>query len=441
MSTKIVKMGKLDAVQVDVPTLVLRVLEGPDAGRVKAFEETPVVIGSSDEADLVLADQGVSRRHVELRETAEGVLLRDLGSTNGTYLGGARIEKALLLEDTEVRIGEARLAIELGSDPRVALLGSSVGHGGHLVGESRAFQQFRAALRAAGPARAGVLLLGESGTGKERAAEELHAHSGRGGSLVVFDCSTVDRAMLRSDLFGHTKGAFTGASADRQGAVQAAHQGTLFLDEVGELPEDLQAHLLRVLESRQVQPLGSDQKRPVDVRVVAATHRDLGAMVQEGSFRRDLFHRLAVVVLRVPPLRERIDDLRHLVAAMNHQLGTEVVFSPAAWRALEAHSWPGNVRELRNVVERVSVVAAGRAAEPADLALGLDSPSGLPEPAAPATPQAAVATTGLGEAAEQGERAAIEAALAAHDGKRAATAETLGISQATLWRRMKKYGL
>lgn len=521
MATTIVRRLGREAIAVDVATVVLRVLSGPDQGRAETFELTPIVIGTGADADLVLTDPAVSRRHLRLVEDPGGLRLEDLDSTNGTFVAGARVQDALLEEDAEVRVGETRLRIELREETRFSFAddvgGRAVSEAGaavaapsvadpfkdaarpaaapsedaarpgaapsedaarpgaapsedtgrpaaapakdaappaedadppgapRIVGRAPSVRALRAALRAAGPSRASVLLLGESGTGKDLAARYLHAASGRRGPLVVFDASTADPAMLRSDLFGHEAGAFTGATGARKGAVREANGGTLFLDEVGELPLELQAHLLRTLETRAVTPMGADRPTPVDLRVVAATHRDLPAMVEAGTFRLDLYHRLAVIVLGVPPLRDRLEDLDGLVAVLCGQLGVAPQWSASARDALRAHPWPGNVRELRNVLERAGIMAQGREVRVEDLglqgpALGAvrSAPSADAVPPASPTPLPRVE---LGEAAESAERRAIQEALEATGGVRRRAAERLGISVATLWRRMKRYKL
>jgi DNA-binding NtrC family response regulator len=200
-----------------------------------------------------------------------------------------------------------------------------------------------------------VLLLGESGSGKELAARTLHELSGRTGPLVVFDASVADRELINSALFGHTKGAFTGATRPRAGHFREANGGTLFIDEIGELPLELQPRLLRALENREVIPVGADRPVPVQVRVIAATHQDLPAMVQEGRFRADLFYRLSVIPIQVPPLREIQEDIPLLVKHLLHKLSLPCHLSPEAMEALMCYHWPGNVRELGNTLERAAV--------------------------------------------------------------------------------------
>jgi DNA-binding NtrC family response regulator len=278
-----------------------------------------------------------------------------------------------------------------------------------------------------------VLVTGESGVGKERIAELIHRRSARAaGPYVAVDCGAVTETLLESELFGHARGAFTGAHADRVGLFEAAHGGTLLLDEVGEMSLAMQAKLLRAIQELEVRRVGESTSRKVDVRVVAATNRDLGAEVAAGRFRKDLYYRLKVVEIRVPPLRERPDDVlplaRALLAGLSQRLGKRLGgLSPRAADQLQRHLWPGNVRELENALERAAAMAMGPRIELADLPeeiRRLDGP-----------PRAAGSQRTLAEV----EREAILAALEANDGNQARTAAALGIGTATLYRKLKAY--
>ncbi len=450
--TRRIELPGGDLVEIELGTVRIRVLGGRQAGRNFVFSRLPVTVGSEPGSDLVLDDAGISRRHLEIGETEAGLVVRDPGSTNGTFVGDVRIREVVVDRDTRLRVGPVELAIELATEARRGPV-QAEDAASVLVGGSEAMARLRGVIRAVAGAHAPVLLLGETGTGKELVARCLHEVSARKGGFVSVDATQCDPATLRSDLFGHAKGAFTGADQARPGAFRSADGGTLFLDELGELPLDVQARLLRVLESREVQPMGSDRSHPVDFRLVAATHRDLPGLAADGKFRLDLLHRVAVVVVRLPPLRERPEDLPDLVAALSARHPRAPRFSPAAWKALSAHPWPGNVRELRNVVDRVAALGIAAEAGPEDLGLDLlgslalrASPSGSPIPppvSAPPTP------TGPGPARDRSlsdqrsdlEREAIVAALAASGGHRGAAAASLGISVATLWRRMNRFGI
>jgi transcriptional regulator with PAS, ATPase and Fis domain len=283
-----------------------------------------------------------------------------------------------------------------------------------------------------------VLITGESGTGKERIARLLHDHSRRSKkSFVGVNCGALPETLLESELFGHKKGAFTGATADKQGLFEAASGGTLFLDEVGEMPLSMQVKLLRALQEHSVRPLGSTRDVPVDVRVVAATNRDLEAFVDTGGFRKDLFYRLRVIPLELPPLRERRDDVLPLARQFIAKTCKQNSCGPCALSsdvldALHAYAWPGNVRELENAIERAVVLAEGQP----KIELG-DLP---PEIRAPAAAKSAAAEPEWLTLAEA-ERRHILTTLERLDGNRAATARALGIGENTLWRKLKAYGV
>jgi DNA-binding NtrC family response regulator len=295
-------------------------------------------------------------------------LLRDLGSTNGTIVDGYRVREIFLPRKCTIAAGAVTLAFEaLGEDVLIEL--SKSDRFGDALGVSPAMRELFSVLQKVSQKDLTILLEGESGTGKERIAEAIHLESPRKKArFVVFDCAAVPASLMESELFGHEKGAFTGADARRIGRFEEAEGGTLFLDELGELPLELQPKLLRVLERREVRRVGGTQVIPVDVRVVAATNRDLPREVNRGAFREDLYYRLAVLRLRIPPLRERPEDIRLLVEHFvrdafdgDERQSQAVVagISDANWQGLFAHSWPGNVRELRNFIERTIAVSGG----------------------------------------------------------------------------------
>jgi DNA-binding NtrC family response regulator len=342
-----------------VRVMICRTVGQGDQVREVTFGARPIVIGADASCDLVVVDPKVSRRHVELQLLPEGVRLRDLKSTNGTYIDATRVSEVTLVEGSRFRCGGTTL--ELGRSPAPVLPPSRRRRFGGLVGDSAAMREVFSVLELAGPTDATVLLQGESGTGKEIAARALHDHSPRAdGPFVVVDCSASNEALIESQLFGHKVGAFTGAVSERKGAFVEADGGTLFIDELGELPLTAQARLLRALESRTVQPLGSDRQVAFDTRVVAATHRDLLAMVEEKSFRFDLFYRIVVVHIHLPALRERPEDLPTLVRHFYEGRGLDPgPVEGANLASLERHRWPGNVRELRNALERAWVLSGG----------------------------------------------------------------------------------
>ncbi|MBZ8142202.1 Fis family transcriptional regulator [Rubrivivax gelatinosus] len=328
--------------------------------------------------------------------------------------------------------GEPALYVERMS-PLRATQGEAAKEG--LIGRSPAFREMLEQIARVAPSEASVLLLGESGTGKELVARALHEASARAAhALVVVDCASLPETLFEAEVFGHERGAFTGATAMRTGLAETANGGTLFLDEVGDIPLPMQVKLLRLLESGTFRRVGSSELRRTDVRVVAATHRDLGAMVADGRFREDLYYRLATFPIRLPPLREREGDLALLAAALLARVAPKrrLTLAPAALAQLSGQRFPGNVRELRNVLERAALFCDGPVIETAHVERALAA--GLP--VAPGTPALAAPARSLREISRQ----ALRERLAAHGGRRAELARELGISERTLYRRLRELG-
>ncbi len=370
--------------------LAIRVTDSPDdkkRGQSFTFAQDEVRVGSSPDVDLSLDDRKMSREHLSIRPSEHGYLLVDDHSTNGTFIGGLRVARVVIDAATSVRVGRTVLEIEpLGEHVESEV--SSERSFGRMLGESQAMREVFALLERVAPSDLTVLIEGETGTGKELVAEGLHDASGRDGPFVTLNCGAIPRELIESELMGHVKGAFTGAVADREGAFVAAHTGTLFLDEVGELPLDMQAKLLRALERREVKAVGSDKTMQVDVRVVAATNKNLAHESDTGGFRQDLYYRLAVVVVRIPPLRARLEDLpllvEHIQAELNRRRAAagHAPLAPLDARGfamLRSYDFPGNVRELRNIVERWSVLGVADGPKP-----GADPAKPAPAPASPA---------------------------------------------------------
>jgi two-component system, NtrC family, response regulator GlrR len=336
----------------------LSVTSGPDAGAVYVSTGDRAVLGTAASAQLVLTDPAVSRFHAELAIVDGRAQIRDLDSTNGTRVSGVAIAVAFLASGDLITLGRTQVRFDLGA-AQVAIAVSARDRFGLLVGRSVAQRAVFEVLERAAASTSTVLLEGETGTGKEAAAESIHVESDRRGQpFIVVDCGAIPSELLESELFGHERGAFTGAVAARTGAFAAADGGTIFLDEIGELAPALQPKLLRALERREIKPVGATAYQPVDVRVIAATNRNLRAEVNARRFRADLYYRLAVLEVRLPPLRERREDLPVLVEHLLGTLGAADDPRAAGLRTpwflaeLERHSWPGNVRELRNYVER-----------------------------------------------------------------------------------------
>ena len=312
-----------------------------------------------------------------------------------------------------------------------------------LIGRSAAFQRMLELVARVGPSRASVLLLGESGTGKELVAQAVHEASPRAAhALVVVDCASLPETLFESELFGHERGAFTGAGTSKAGLVEAASGGTLFLDEVGDIPLPMQVKLLRLLESGTYRRVGSTELRRTDVRVVSATHRDLQAMVADGRFREDLYYRLSTFPIPLPALRDRPDDIPLLAVALLARVAPQrrLALSSGALALLRSHAFPGNVRELRNVLERATLLADGDSIEVqhVERALGSDTPASATRAAHHALPGEPKATEVGDVSLRSVERAALRAQLQAHRGSRADLARKLGISERSLYRKLRE---
>ena len=313
-----------------------------------------VCVGADPACDVVLADAAVSARHATIVPRDGAFEITDLGSRNGTWLEGVSLRRASVPLGTTLRLGTTLVQL-LPAEQPAELEPSTRSSFGALVGGSLPMRRVYALLERASSAQSPLLLLGESGTGKELAARAVHAHGPRRAApFVVFDCGAASEALIESQLFGHKRGAFTGADADRRGAFAAADGGAIFLDEIGDLPLAVQPKLLRLVERGEVTPLGAERPERYDVNVIAATHRDLWAEVGRGTFRGDLYYRLAVIEVRLPALRERLDDVVPLTRALlaAHGFRGDVPAEGPAMQRLAAYGWPGNVRELRNVVAR-----------------------------------------------------------------------------------------
>jgi transcriptional regulator with PAS, ATPase and Fis domain len=335
----------------------LVVTSGPDAGERRASTGERVVVGTHETADLILHDETVSRFHCEVEIAEDRAVLRDLESRNGTVVDGVNVLGAHLKDGSTITVGRTTMRFELRPD-RVSVALSAQERFGTMVGRGVAMRRAFALLERAAMSDATVLIQGETGAGKEAAAESIHMASGRrDGPFVVIDCGAIPADLLETELFGHEKGAFTGAHAARTGAFEAASGGTVFLDELGELPPELQPKLLRVLEKKEIKRVGSTRRQSVDVRIIAATNRSLREEVNAKRFRSDLYFRIAVIEIRLPSLRERVEDLPVLVDHILTSLGAsgpeaDAIRSIASIAELARHRWSGNVRELRNYVER-----------------------------------------------------------------------------------------
>jgi DNA-binding NtrC family response regulator len=345
-----------------VQSLEAVVIEGPDAGKQASARSEKLTIGTARDNDLALSDDTVSRYHLELAGSPEGIVVRDPGSTNGTWVGAIRVQSGIVPPKSILRLGKTTIRLGEG-EPLTLALAREEALGG-LRGQSAVMRRLMAQVQRAAPKDVSVLLVGESGTGKELIARALHDLGARSSKpFVTLDCGALAPTLIASELFGHEKGAFTGADHQHLGAFEQANGGTLFLDEIGELPPSLQTTMLGALERGRIKRLGGRAEIEIDVRVVSATNRDLRAQVNAGSFRLDLYYRIAVVCLAVPPLRDHAEDVPLLVAHFLRECGhdgaVEEVVDAATLDSWLHHPWPGNVRELRNLVE--ATVAMGEA--------------------------------------------------------------------------------
>jgi DNA-binding NtrC family response regulator len=342
----------------------LQCTEGPDAGKDMTTDKERLKIGAHPTCDFVLSDQTASRAHFEILYTERGYLVADLNSTNGTFLDGRRVERAYLSPGSKILAGKTTFLFEP-IDEEVTVEPDPDGELGGMIGRSLRMRQIFGLLKKVAPMDVSVIIQGETGTGKELVARAVHDLSPRSkGPFVVLDCGAIPANLIESELFGHEKGAFTGATTSRPGAFERANGGTIFLDELGELRLDLQPKLLRVLENREVRRVGGNEVIDVDVRVIAATNRDLVKEIQAGNFREDLYFRLSVISVQLPPLRQRKDDIPHILR--NALAEPELVgkagkkwFTDNALAVLQTYAWPGNVRELLNVVSHVVTLTDG----------------------------------------------------------------------------------
>lgn len=347
----------------------LVVIEGPDKTKKITLNKNVTGVGKRDNNDLLLTDKTVSRNHLEIEYKNDSFILRDLDSTNGTYLNGSKVKEAYLAPGDTIKLGNSLLEF-IAFDEKVSIEPSAKEIFGAMVGKSRKMRQIFALLEKIAPTNATVIIEGETGTGKDLVAQAIHQHSVRRvHPYLVFDCSGVAPNLIESELFGHEKGAFTGAVRSRPGVFEAAKGGTVFLDEIGELTLDLQPKLLRALESREVRRVGANAPTRIDVRVICATNRNLKKEIEGGRFREDLYYRLSVVKILLPPLRDRTEDIPLIVEKLlaggifnKTPTGLKVTrVEEDALKLLQRYPWPGNVRELANVMERACSFVEGNA--------------------------------------------------------------------------------
>jgi len=422
----------------DVRRLRLRVVDGAGAGRTFDSTGEKTSIGSHPLNDVLLDERTVSRFHCELLVDEKAVWVKDLGSRNGTILDGVTVKEAALRNGSLIQLGRVGLRFELSGETNKLQLSDDPKFGS-LVGSSvHARMSFALMERAAG-SDVTVLLEGETGTGKSQAAESIHRHSSRGEHpFLVVDCGALPPNLLESELFGHEKGAFTGALSRRVGVFEEARGGTVFLDEIGELPLELQPKLLRVLEAREIKRLGTNTQTPVDVRIICATNRDLRGEVNGGRFRSDLYFRLAVVKIPLPPLRQRSEDIPLIVDKLLSGLGADTrvkasLMEPGFVAQLQRTAWPGNIRELRNHLERCVVLQEtllpgqgdDDGSQPLEGGIAIDARVPYPE--------------ARRRALDSFEREYVEKLLQLHGGKVSQAAASADIDRVHLYRLIKRH--
>jgi transcriptional regulator with GAF, ATPase, and Fis domain len=422
------------------------------SGAHSVLVEGRMVLGSADGSAIRIDDPTVSRLHAELETRADGLWVRDLGSKNGTFVNELQVTGARVPDGAKIRFGAIEATTDFGGAPKKPIEIWRDTSFGRLIGRSRAMRELFAVLARVSPMDASVLIQGETGTGKELVARAIHDASRRADKpFVVVDCAALPDNLLDAELFGHAKGSFTGAVASREGSIEAADGGTVFLDEIGELPMSMQPKLLRVLESRVVRRIGETSYRPVDVRFISATHRDLLTMVSSGAFREDLYFRLSVLPVTVPPLRERKDDIEILVAHFCKAIGGDVKLRAELLRALGERPWRGNVRELRNFVERALALGpdeALRLLNGASNAAQTEASPALVE--TPASANVDASDPALFEHAykefremwkDAGDKEYVRRLLLRHDRNVAAAAKEAGIDRTYIYRLIRKHDL
>jgi transcriptional regulator with GAF, ATPase, and Fis domain len=434
-----------DATTLRVRRTKLLIVSGPLQGREFVVDRDIFTLGSGKHNDLVIEDSTISKRHCEISIDPEGYLIRDLESTNGTIVQGVKVSSAYLTPGTEVQLGKTRLVFCPLPEANDFPLSPNENFGA-MIGRSMGMRRVFHLAETYAPTDATIMITGETGTGKEILAEEIHRHSPRHDkSFIVIDCAAMAKDLIESELFGHVKGSFTSANADREGAFELANGGTVFLDEIGDLSPDLQPKLLRVLEKREIRRVGDNRIRKIDVRIICATNRMLATEVNEGRFREDLYYRLSVVQMELPPLRRRRVDIPLLVKKFLADLHGAAALEAIAefdrtMEVLKRHDWPGNVRELRNLIEvafyserrpvdlsaflSLGRLRAGRKSEP-DLSASADKPF----------------KDAKNELIEEFEKSYLLDLLSRNQNNVSRSAREAGIERAYLQRLIKKYGM
>ncbi|MBT6431998.1 MAG: sigma 54-interacting transcriptional regulator [Deltaproteobacteria bacterium] len=402
-------------------------------GKSWSLDERGITLGANESNDIVLEDPYVSGFHARVYMQDGRAIIEDVGSRNGVFVGTQKVQSAEATPGAQIRVGQTVLLVAA-EDPEQGKTRAGR-QSSQMIGKSESVEKLRKVLRRVAGSDIPVLLTGETGTGKEVAASLVAQLSPRAGKpLIILNCGALTRDLVESELFGHEKGAFTGANERKIGAFEAANGGTLFLDEIGELPLDMQPKLLRALENSEVRRLGSPKSFHVDVRVIAATNRKLEEEVAAGRFREDLLHRMNIVTVELPPLRRRSSDIEelamHFVAAFSPQ-GETVAVSKAALDKLKSHVWPGNIRELRNTLQRAVLMRMDDGVEEDDITF---APSSFEH-------RAVVSEAVTSRTLSEIEKEAITTELIRHKGNKKEAAAALGVSRSTIHRKIEDYGI
>jgi len=411
----------------------LAYIKGPEEGHRYKIDKEKITFGKNDDNDLVLNDEFVSRHHGEISFSKGEFFIRDLGSRNGIFINGKRVKGSIIESGSRIEIGKTEFNFVLSEDTPM-LLDRKDDHLCEIIGKSQKIQALLTFCKKAASCDATVLINGETGTGKELIAKTIHSLSRRsGGPFITIDCGSIPQNLIESELFGHEKGAFTGAQNQRKGAFERGNKGTVFLDEIGELPKEMQPKLLRILEEREFKRVGGDTHIQTDIRVIAATNKELNVEITRGNFREDLFFRLYVIPISLPTLRERKEDIPLLAdhfikkSQLLSETGSQVTISDEALKKMADYSWPGNVRELRNIIDRAIVNSDMHLISAEDVQF------------IPTIKENAKSFSSSHASLEEVEKQTIINALKEQDGNKKATAKVLGIAYSTMCEKVKKY--
>jgi len=414
----------------------LLVLSSASRGKEFIIAKDEVVIGSAAANDFVLSDDTVSKKHFRIERKEKEFIISDLDSTNGTILNGNNIKVAGLKPNSIIQAGESYIQF-LVYDENEAQFGVAPSENenfGSVVGKAYEMRKIFGILEKVSQTNVTIVLEGATGTGKDLVARAVHGASRRSNKpFIVVDCTAISPNLFESELFGHEKGAFTGADGQRKGLMEAANGGTLFFDELGELPIEQQPKLLRAIESRQIKRVGGNDGIPIDIRIIAATNRSLEEEVKKGNFREDLYFRLSVVKLKIPDLKERPDDIPLIINEFLKDSGKKL--SDDALNLLKYYSWPGNIRELKNVIERAVAFSETETIEARDI-MTLQQMTSSPDDGVGSDVSAFT-----GRSLEAIEKIAIEKTLEACGGNKTKAAKILGIAYSTLYEKIKKFGI